>query len=127
MKKICITSLLFLIYSGVYCQDQNDFNLPPEIVIHPKTDVNYDYSKKLEHYEKHNIHVPNKTPFKLGYTDLDLQEMKNNDIDSYNYYLKAKLYFESLSEKVFEIFTSKELWDIYMFDSKLAKRLQNIK
>jgi hypothetical protein len=57
----------------------------------------------------------------------NLNEMKEINSESYNYYLKAANYFQNISEKVKALYSAEELWYIYQFDATLTETLKTIK
>ena len=103
------------------------FNLPPGLSFHPKTDTTVDYSYKLNQ-------IPNQDPenFKEGDFFKDVPKYKldyyqKNEPENFQYYLKAKAFYDNLSDKVKITFTIEELWYVYYFDQKLKSTLQAIK
>ena len=57
----------------------------------------------------------------------ELDEFKSIDPEYYNYYMKGISFFDSLSNKVKEIYTINELWYIYVFDQELKSKLLTVK
>ena len=57
----------------------------------------------------------------------EFENLKNTDVEYYNYYTKGLSFFKGLSDKVKKIYSEKELWYIYVFDQKLKDKLALIK
>lgn len=127
MKNIFVFVLILL--TSVLAQAQkavdNNYNLPPGVVLQKKGVEKKDLSYKLnlENYSTNQL----ADNFLRKFTKEELMQMENNKDEDYFYYKKANEYFLSLSNKVRKIYTYDELWFIYMFDQDLKQKLTNIK
>lgn len=127
MKNIFVFVLILL--TSVLAQAQkavdNNYNLPPGVVLQKKGVEKKDLSYKLnlENYSANQL----ADNFLRKFTKEELMQMENNKDEDYFYYKKANEYFLSLSNKVRKIYTYDELWFIYMFDQDLKQKLTNIK
>ncbi len=102
----------------------SQLNLPPNLALSKKLDVNADYWEKLSL-------IPNEAPsnssFEPFLKDVDVDEAQNDYPELYNYYMEAQEFHDSLSNKVKVTFTHEELWRIYMFNQELKQELIKIK
>jgi hypothetical protein len=105
----------------------SQFNLPPGFTLYPKTDPTIDYSVKLYNTPDYGQVALVSRQLKALMTPENYADMQLNDLDSYNYYKEAELYFDKLSEGVMAIFTTDEIWYIYYFDAKLKNKLLSFK
>jgi hypothetical protein len=127
MKNIFVFVLILL--TSVLAQAQkavdNNYNLPPGVVLQKKGVEKKDLSYKLnlENYSTNQL----ADNFLRKFTKEELMQMENDKGEDYFYYKKANDYFMSLSDKVRKIYTYDELWSIYMFDQDLKQKLTNIK
>jgi hypothetical protein len=127
MKNIFVFVLILL--TSVLAQAQkavdNNYNLPPGVVLQKKGVEKKDLSYKLnlENYSTNQL----ADNFLRKFTKEELMQMENNKDEDYFYYKKANDYFMSLSDKVRKIYTYDELWSIYIFDQDLKQKLTNIK
>jgi uncharacterized Zn finger protein len=127
MKNIFVFVLILL--TSVLAQAQkavdNNYNLPPGVVLQKKGVEKKDLSYKLnlENYSANQL----ADNFLRKFTKEELMQMENDKSEDYFYYKKANDYFMSLSDKVRKIYTYDELWSIYMFDQDLKQKLTNIK
>jgi len=127
MKNIFVFVLILL--ASVLAQAQkavdNNYNLPPGVVLQKKGVEKKDLSYKLnlENYSTNQL----ADNFLRKFTKEELMQMENDKGEDYFYYKKANDYFMSLSDKVRKIYTYDELWSIYMFDQDLKQKLTNIK
>lgn len=102
------------------------FNIPPGSVVMRKVNTDLDYSYKLADIPSNEPHVQPEDFLKHLQKD-ELAEMEATAPESYRYYMDAKQFYTSLSNKVKATFSVDELWHIYMFDQKLKTTLENIK
>ena len=127
MKNIFVFVLILLASVLVQAQKavDNNYNLPPGVVLQKKGVEKKDLSYKLnlENYSANQL----ADNFLRKFTKEELMQMENNKDEDYFYYKKANDYFMSLSDKVRKIYTYDELWSIYMFDQDLKQKLTNIK
>jgi uncharacterized Zn finger protein len=127
MKNIFVFVLILLASVLVQAQKavDNNYNLPPGVVLQKKGVEKKDLSYKLnlENYSTNQL----ADNFLRKFTKEELMQMENNKDEDYFYYKKANDYFMSLSDKVRKIYTYDELWSIYMFDQDLKQKLTNIK
>jgi hypothetical protein len=130
LKFICVLFALQvqISFSQELTQKKNNqFNLPPGFTLYPKTDSTIDYSEKLFNEPNYKqIGVVNRQ-FKSVMTEENYVDMQLNDMDSYNYYKEAEVYFDRLSDKVKAIYTADEIWYIYYFDTNLKNQLLSVK
>jgi hypothetical protein len=115
------------IENKVIKETQKEYNLPPGVVFGKKFNKEHDLSfkidnsKKAVHYEDSDLRIAKQI------TKENLESFKEIDVANYNYYSTAFIYFDSLSEKVRNIYTKNELWYIYVFDQELKTKIQTIK
>lgn len=121
-KPVFFLVLFSLSFVGISQNNEPKFNLPPGSQLPPKF-VFEDLSYKLNYS---NLVTDIKSDF-LDFSSEELNQMKENDVKSYNYYSQASAFFNSLSMKVRSIYTIKELWYIYSYDVNLANKLLTIK
>ncbi|MFY8067127.1 MAG: hypothetical protein RSE15_12060 [Flavobacterium sp.] len=124
-----IFAFVFILINTLLVQAQqpanNNYNLPPGVVLNKKGVEKKDLSYKL------NLENFNNNPladnFLRKFSTDEIIQMENDKGEDYFYYKNANEYFMSLSNKVRKIFTHDELWYIYMFDQSLKHKLTNIK
>ena len=125
MNKILVLTLLFSLVT--FSQDSlTKFNLPPGCVLKQKTQL-FDLSYKLEgKAPSHNFSELDLLVVK-DIPSNELDSFKNIDPEYYNYYMKGISFFDSLSNKVKQMYTINELWYIYVFDQELKNKLLTVK
>ena len=123
-KPTFLTFMIVLISLQSYSQDIKDFNLPPGAAFAPKLYQEIDYSFKLN---DESLNEPIERNYLLKFSETQLEEIKNKDLTTYNYYNTANNYFNNLSKSVKRKFTVKELWYIYIYDQKLKNKLLTVK
>jgi len=101
-----------------------NYNLPPGYRMHPKK-VPYDLSYKLYNTTANREYTQEDLKYLKNISDSELESYKGSAY--YNYYMTAKEFIASLSDKVKAIYTQDELWYIYAFDQKLKNTLTTIK
>lgn len=104
-----------------------NYNIPPGIVFPMKFDTTLDLSYKLN--GTINLKTYKDSELRVGkvLSPEQLESLKEIDIENYQYYTTANLYFEKLSLKVTNLYTKNELWYIYIFDQNLKNNLLTIK
>jgi hypothetical protein len=124
MKKLTLIVALFALNS-LFSQEK--YNLPPGSVVQKKSLRFNDISSKINDVPNYSqIADVNQELFKdLSIEKLD--EMKELNSNSYDYYSKAAIYFQGLSDKVKALYNAEELWYIYQFDASLTETLKTIK
>ncbi|WP_288983244.1 hypothetical protein [uncultured Flavobacterium sp.] len=134
--KLFLFSLFLFFTSNLYSQNvdnkSNDdhstsYNLPPGLVFGKKFVKTYDLSYKIEDSKKLVEYKDSELQLAKQISKEDLESLKESDVDNYNYYSIAFKYFDSLSERVKNIYTKNELWYIYIFDQELKNKLLTIK
>lgn len=129
MKKITLLIFIaFLSFNFVKAQDSisSKYNLPPGCVLKQKMKF-FDLSYKLDgSTSSHNFSESDLLVVKNIPTN-ELDEFKKIDPEYYSYYMKGISFFDSLSNKVKQIYTLNELWYIYVFDQDLKSKLLTIK
>lgn len=139
MKKLLIikvTAFMWLLfctqsYGQNFEKKENNltqnYNIPPGFVFTMKFDTTLDLSYKLN--GNANLKSYNDSEIRVGkiLSPEQLESLKGIDIANYEYYSSANLYFDTLSEKVKELYTKNELWYIYVFDQNLKNKLITIK
>jgi len=135
-SKALFTLLSILFYLDLYSQNieskavekiLSEYNLPPGVVFGKKFNKEHDLSfkiynnKEVAYYEDFELRIAKEI------TRDNLELFKDADVENYNYYSIAFDYFDSLSEKIKNIYTKNELWYIYVFDQELKNKLQTIK
>lgn len=85
-----------------------------------------DYSYKINNLQPVSTIVSEQN-FLQDISNEELEKMKTDEPNVYEYYMKANQFFKSLSPSVKSTFTVKELWYIYTYDINLTKRLRDIK
>lgn len=139
MKKLLImtvSALMWLLfcaqsYGQNFEKKENNltenYNIPPGVVFSMKFDTALDLSYKLN--GNANLKSYNDSEIRVGkiLSPEQLESLKGIDIANYEYYSSANLYFDTLSEKVKELYTKNELWYIYVFDQNLKNKLTTIK
>jgi hypothetical protein len=132
-KVVFMTFLIYFCCFNIVAQNETegvrDFNLPPGTIMKLKTSQDIiDYSYKLADIETVNNVIKSTDDFLASVVpDEDLMEMKAVAVDSYEYYIKAQMFYTNLSNKVKAVFSIDELWYIYMYDVPLTQRLITIK
>ena len=126
MKNIFAFVLVLLASSLVNAQNsiENNYNLPPGVVLQKKGVKQNDLSYKLNIVNYQNNQLADN--FLRKFTSEEIIEMENNKGEDYFYYKKENEYFLSLSDKDRKIYTYDELWFIYMFDQDLKQKLTKI-
>jgi hypothetical protein len=127
-KSTLLIIIVFLSFNFIKAQEPIDskFNLPPGCVLKQKFKF-FDLSYKLE--GKHTVHNFSESDLLVikNIPENELDEFKSIDPEYYNYYMKGISFFDSLSNKVKEIYTINELWYIYVFDQELKSKLLTVK
>ncbi|MFN5415501.1 MAG: hypothetical protein ACK5B9_00485 [Flavobacteriia bacterium] len=124
MKKLTLIAAIFAVNSFF---SQENFNLPPGSVVKEKAHFKKDLSSKI--YDTPNFSQVEQVKSELlkDLNESNLLEMKQNNIESFEYYSKALSYFTNLDQKVLALFTAEQLWYIYQFDRELTETLKNLK
>lgn len=130
LKAIFLSSFFFIINSLLFSQNLSQhnsgtLNLPPGGKMPLKFEY-VDYSYKLNNLQPVSTIVSEQN-FLQDISNEELEKMKTNEPNVYEYYMKADQFFKSLSPSVKSTFTVKELWYIYTYDINLTKRLRDIK
>jgi hypothetical protein len=120
--------LFFCFFSGVlvYAQNEQLFNLPPGAVLHPKANTSIDYSHKLEQLNNIDAQYTEEN-FLKEFTEEQLVDFAEKRKDAYQYYMEANKFYVQLSSKVKALYTTEELWYIYIFDKELTEKIKTIK
>ena len=101
------------------------FNLAPGVVAKKNVKID-DLSFKLSEIQYANQSLNKTEVFLYQYSLEELESMSKNAPDSYKYYMKANEFYIDLSNKVKNVFSIYELWDIYIFDEVLKIKLESI-
>lgn len=134
--KVLFTLLCLLFCTSLYSQNEESekkkenlkgYNLPPGVVFRKKFNTEYDLSFKIDNNKEIVYYQDSELRIAKQITQENLDTFKDFDVENYNYYSTAFKYFDSLSEKVKNIYTKNELWYIYVFDQDLKNKLQTIK
>ena len=125
MKRFLL--LFFVVFSIItYSQENNSkFNLPPGYRLQPKKKI-VDLSYKLNSTINDIQYESSELRFLKQLTENELESLRENLPDYYNYLQKAKSYINSLTPKVKSLYTEEELWYIYAFDPELKNKLTTI-
>lgn len=125
-----LIAFLFFLTSNLLAQNKNEaesqYNLPPGTVLKQKillVDLSYKLTGEVSYqeYSESDLNVIKEL------SKEEFENLKNIDIEYYNYYTKGLSFFKGLSDKVKKIYSEKELWYIYVFDQKLKEKLVMIK
>jgi hypothetical protein len=130
LKFICVLfALQVQISFSQELTQKNDrqLNLPPGLTLYHKTNVNIDYSYKLNETPDFNRVDKTVRDFKQTLDDKEYETLEKSSPDVYTYYKEINRYFNSLSPKVKALYTADEIWYIYMFDQELKEKLTTIK
>jgi len=107
-------------------KSEMSYNLPPGAVLkHKMTPI--DLSYKLKGGTSAEVHSEADLAVLKNFSQEELENLKNTDIEYHNYYIKGLSFFRGLSDKVRRIYSEKELWYIYVFDQELKNKLTTIK
>lgn len=106
---------------------QENYNLPPGMVFGKKFITTMNLSYKLNGGVANVSYHDSDLKFGKVFLNNDLEAVKETDPINYNYYTTANNYFNSLSQKVKNLYTKNELFYIYVFDQKLKNQLLTIK
>lgn len=119
--------LAFLPWSSAQMNDPYSFNVPPDGFITNKSYLGTNYYSK---FQKHNTQILDsnvQASFLRPFTQEDWSYLQNNDPEAYIYYSNAKHWYDLLSPKMLQLFTTEELWYIYFFDPQLKYKLETFK
>jgi hypothetical protein len=117
--------ICFMLSMHVFSQD--NYNIPPNFKLFSKTNKGKDYSFKLHNQPNYGMVSTTDAQFLKDLTPRNMEDMKMNDPESYNYYSEALLFYNELSQRVKALFTGDEIWHIYMFDQNLKNKLRTIR
>ena len=135
MKNLLIVTV-FMILCFSFCgqsygqnleRPSNNYNLPPGVVFSKKFITTLDLSFKLKGISNPQSYNDNDLRVGKKLSNDQLELLKDIDQANYKYYTTANNYFESLSKKIKELYTTNELWYIYVFDQNLKNKLLTIK
>lgn len=126
MKKLLIIFGLLMLTNAVFGQEKK-YNLPPNQILNPKAKTNLNYSYKLSEIAIANVDNYKEANFLYEISEEEMNIFKSKDLNTYNYYLEANNFYNKLSKKVKVVYSVDELWDIYIFDEELTKKLTEIK
>jgi hypothetical protein len=112
-------------FSQTRLNEEISINLPPGSAMPIKFEF-IDYSYKLDNVSSTKLNSLEEKNFLEEFSEQDLIEMKLNSVEKYQYYMKAKLYYNNLSNKIKTLYTVNELWYIYMFDFKLTNKIKSM-
>ena len=115
---------LFLIVASLSFGQNSNYNLPPGYRFHPEKAHILDLSFKLDGKTLAKPIDQNQLEFLKNISE---EELKSAPVEYQNYIKEGRRFINSLSKKVRNIYTEKELWYIYAFDQKLKNKLINIK
>lgn len=129
MKQLLLSTILLFSVLSAYSQSNQGFNLPPGSVLNKKAEINKDFSAKLQLLQSGNFDITkaNQSEFLFQYSSSEIELMKTESPESYNYYKIADDYYNNLSPKVKAVFSVDDIWNIYMFNQKLKAQLADIK
>jgi len=125
-----LIAFLFFLTGNLLAQNKNEaesqYNLPPGTVLKQKillVDLSYKLTGEVSYqeYSESDLNVIKEL------SKEEFENLKNIDIEYYNYYTKGLSFFKGLSDKVKKVYSEKELWYIYVFDLKLKEKLEMIK
>ncbi|MEZ4854392.1 hypothetical protein [Flavobacterium sp.] len=128
-KTLFLCGIIFLLFTSVnlIAQNSKEYNLPPGYKIHPKKEI-IDLSYKIDENNKNEVfYSQDDLLFLKNLSDVELENLKSELPDYYNYIQSGKAFINSLSQKVKNIYTTNELWYIYAFDKKLATTISVLK
>ncbi len=103
------------------------YNIPPGVVFSKKFITTLDLSYRLKGVSNPQSYNDNDLRVGKKLSNDQLESLKDIDQANYKYYTTANDYFESLSKKIKELYTTNELWYIYVFDQNLKNKLLTIK
>lgn len=112
-------------FSQTVLNEEISINLPPGSSMPIKFEF-IDYSYKLDNVSSTKCNSLEEKNFLEEFSEEDLIEMKLNSVEKYQYYMKAKSFYNNLSNKIKTLYTIDELWYIYMFDLKLTNKIKSI-
>lgn len=98
------------------------FRLPPNVVLKTKYPNIVDMAYKLQgsSVPEDIENIRNNYPQQYN---LEALENYSKQLSLYNYLKEVKQYFNSLPQKVKQLYSTEELWYIYIYDLKLANHL----
>lgn len=126
MKKLIVLMAFSCLYFYGISQ-QTNYNLPPGHKVKDKAFRQENYQEKISQLASANPVLLLERDFLSVIPADEFAEMKTQAPETYQYYMKAKEFYENLSPKVKNTFTLEELWDIYMFDTLLTEQIKAIK